>query len=49
MIERYERRAACTDDPQERRRYMEEKRECEEMIQILKNIMEVENDSRKIR
>ena len=45
MIAEYERRAArlaalaaCADDPRERRRYLEEKRECEQMISVLKKI-----------
>lgn len=56
MIAEYQRRAArlaalaaCADDPRERRRYLEEKRECEEMISVLKNIRKyggktIEND-----
>lgn len=56
MIAEYERRAArlaalaaCADDPRERRRFLEEKRECEQMIIVLKRIKKcggkaIEND-----
>lgn len=45
MIASYQRRAAklaalaaCTDDPNERRKYEQEKQICEEMVCILQNI-----------
>ena len=52
MIAVYERRAArlaalaaYAEDPQDRRRYLEEKHDCEQMIKILRRL---KNDSRKI-
>ena len=56
MIENYKRRAArlaalaaFTDDPERRRRYMNEKADCERLIQILQNLKEDNHDRSKVR
>lgn len=53
MIAEYERRAArlaalaaCADDPRERRRYLQEKEECEKLIHVLQNIKKYDGGSK---
>lgn len=55
MIDRYERRAAkltslaaFADNSKERCRYEKERRECEQIIQILKNIKEKSDDLKTV-